>query len=105
MEILIERTVKSRLSVMNVEFHIQQIFFLVPAKAQYKQCNIFQYFYNFDLLNNSIHQEKCMTSLIGGWDGEDWIGLAQDSDKWRALVNAVMNLWVHKILGNYEVAT
>jgi hypothetical protein len=24
----------------------------------------------------------------------DWIGLAQDGDKWRALVNVVMNLWV-----------
>jgi hypothetical protein len=39
-----------------------------------------------------------------GWDGVDWIGLAQDRDKWRALVNAVMNLWVH-MLGNYQVAT
>jgi hypothetical protein len=29
-----------------------------------------------------------------GWSGEDWIGLAQDKDKWRALVNSVMNLWV-----------
>jgi hypothetical protein len=28
------------------------------------------------------------------WSGVDWIGLAQDSDKWRALVNAVMNLRV-----------
>ena len=26
------------------------------------------------------------------WGSMDWIGLAQDKDKWRALVNAVMNL-------------
>jgi hypothetical protein len=24
----------------------------------------------------------------------DWIDLAQDRDKWRALVNAAMKLWV-----------
>jgi hypothetical protein len=29
-----------------------------------------------------------------GWGGVDWIGLAQDRDKRRALVNAVMNLQV-----------
>jgi hypothetical protein len=29
-----------------------------------------------------------------GWCGVDWIGLAQDRDKWRALVSAVMNLLV-----------
>jgi hypothetical protein len=29
-----------------------------------------------------------------GWGGLDWIGLAQDRDKWRALVNAVMKLRV-----------
>jgi hypothetical protein len=27
-----------------------------------------------------------------GWGGADWIGVAQDRDKCRALVNAVMNL-------------
>jgi hypothetical protein len=27
-----------------------------------------------------------------GWSGVDWIGLAQDRDKWRALVDVVMNL-------------
>jgi hypothetical protein len=29
-----------------------------------------------------------------GWDGVDWIALAQDSDRWRALVNTVMNIRV-----------
>jgi hypothetical protein len=33
--------------------------------------------------------------LVGvGWDVVDWIGLAQDRDRWRALVNSVLNLWV-----------
>jgi hypothetical protein len=28
------------------------------------------------------------------WCSVEWIGLAQDWGKWRALVNVVMNLWV-----------
>jgi hypothetical protein len=28
------------------------------------------------------------------WVGVEWIGLAQDRDKWRALVNAVMSVRV-----------
>jgi hypothetical protein len=29
-----------------------------------------------------------------GWGSVDWIQLAQDRDRWRALVNTVMNLRV-----------
>jgi hypothetical protein len=29
-----------------------------------------------------------------GWDGREWIDLAQDRDRWRVYVNAVMNLLV-----------
>jgi hypothetical protein len=35
-----------------------------------------------------------------GWEGMDWIGLAEDRDQWRALVNTVMSLRVHKMLGS-----
>jgi hypothetical protein len=29
-----------------------------------------------------------------GWEGVDWMHLAQDRDQWWALVNMVMNLHV-----------
>jgi len=29
-----------------------------------------------------------------GCGGVDWIELAEDRDRWRALMNVVMNLWV-----------
>jgi hypothetical protein len=29
-----------------------------------------------------------------GWGDVDWIGLAQDTNRWRALVNSVVKFWV-----------
>jgi hypothetical protein len=29
-----------------------------------------------------------------GWGDVDWIGLAKDRNRWSALVNSVLNLWV-----------
>jgi hypothetical protein len=36
-----------------------------------------------------------------GWDGMNWIGLAQDKDQWRALVKMVMNLRVPQNAGKF----
>jgi hypothetical protein len=36
-----------------------------------------------------------------GWDGMDWIDVAQDRDQSRALVNTVMNLRVPKNAGKF----
>jgi hypothetical protein len=33
-----------------------------------------------------------MVLVEAGWGDVDWIGLAQDRDRWRALVNSVLKL-------------
>jgi hypothetical protein len=39
--------------------------------------------------------QNIRTDLVEvGWGDVGWIGLAQDRDRWRALVNAVLNLRV-----------
>jgi hypothetical protein len=35
-----------------------------------------------------------MNLLEMGWGDVSWFSLAQDRDRWRALVNSVLNLWV-----------
>jgi hypothetical protein len=39
-----------------------------------------------------------------GWDGVDWIDMAQDREQCRALVNMVLNLRFQKMLGSSSVA-
>jgi len=36
-----------------------------------------------------------------GYGGMDWIDLGQDRDRWRALLNAAMNLQVPQNAGNF----
>lgn len=38
-----------------------------------------------------------------GWEDKDWIHWAQDRNKWQAIVNMVMNLWVLQNLGNFLI--
>jgi len=38
---------------------------------------------------------------VAGGSGTGWIDLAQDSDRWRAFVNAVVKLLVAKTVGKY----
>jgi predicted small integral membrane protein len=39
--------------------------------------------------------DNIMIDLVGvGWGDVDWVGLTQDRDRWRALVNSVLNLRV-----------
>jgi hypothetical protein len=39
--------------------------------------------------------------MESGWEKVDWIHVAQDTDRWRALVNMLMNLQVPKMAGNF----
>jgi hypothetical protein len=46
--------------------------------------------------------DNIKTDLTGiGWGGMDWINLAQDRDRWRALMNTIMNLRVLYNVGKF----
>jgi hypothetical protein len=38
-----------------------------------------------------------------GWEGVDWMNLAQDREQWRALVNTILNFAFHKSQGTYRL--
>jgi hypothetical protein len=45
-------------------------------------------------INNLWEDNIKMDIQEVGWEGVDWIDMAQDRERWWALVNAVMNLRV-----------
>jgi hypothetical protein len=42
----------------------------------------------------SARWQKLYVLMETEWEGVGWVDLAQDGDRWRALVNKVMNLRV-----------
>jgi hypothetical protein len=44
-------------------------------------------------LRNRVDNIKMNLRVIG-WDGVDWIDMAQDRNQWRAFVNTALNLRV-----------
>jgi hypothetical protein len=45
-------------------------------------------------LRNRLEDPGVSGRIILEWYGGAWTDLDQDRDRWRAFVNAVMNLWV-----------
>jgi hypothetical protein len=53
-------------------------------------------FWRKEIGSETVHQLFIGRMDLGevGWGDVDWIGLAKDRNRWRALVNSVLNLRV-----------
>ena len=51
-----------------------------------------------------IFEPPCIISLREGWGGMDWIDLAKDWERWRAVVNEEWTFGFHKTRGIYWLA-
>jgi hypothetical protein len=49
-----------------------------------------------------MYGRKILKCIFKKYDGSmDWMDVAQEWDRWRALVSAVMNIWVTYNAGNF----
>jgi len=54
------------------------------------------------LEDRGVDGKKILNIIFRKWDGDmDWIELAQDRDRWRTLVSALMNIRVPYGVGNF----
>jgi hypothetical protein len=62
----------------------------------------YYYYYGGHLKDPGVNGRIILKWIFKMWDGGmDWIDMTQDRDRWRALVNAVMNLRVPENAGNF----
>jgi hypothetical protein len=41
-----------------------------------------------------MHRWEDNIKMDLGWEGMDWIDLAQDKDRWWTVINVAINFWV-----------
>ena len=81
-------------------FFCQTLTYLVSERQETLTCGM------IPLQTNGGSRRRCVDNIrmdlqeMGCWY-MDWIGLAQDRDRWRTLVSAVMNLQVPWNAGNF----
>jgi hypothetical protein len=75
-------------------FNIGSIFFFFTCDSLFEYVYLFLIYILFIVYVMLAVDNIGMDLLEVGWGDVDWIGLAQSRDRWRALVNSVLNLRV-----------